>query len=80
MARSGLGIQMVRSMLSAAECRSNSIECKHLARESLSPSIRVAWANMARTWMVLAAQTDGIEELLGERRTHILEHKSPYSN
>jgi hypothetical protein len=33
--------------------------------------IRMAWANMARTWMVLAAQTDRIEELLRERRTHM---------
>jgi hypothetical protein len=72
MARSGLGIQMVRSMLSAAECRSNSIECKRLAREALSLPIRMAWSNMARTWMALAAQTDRIEELLRERRTHIL--------
>jgi hypothetical protein len=67
-------------MLSAAECRSNSIECKRLARESLSPSIKMAWADMARTWAALAAKTDRIEELLRERRTHIPEHKSPYSN
>jgi hypothetical protein len=58
-------------MLSAAECRSNSKECERMAREALSRPIVAAWANMARTWMVLAAQTDRIEELLRERRTHM---------
>jgi hypothetical protein len=41
------------------------------ARVSL-PVDQDGMANMARTWMALAAQTDRIEELLRERRTHIL--------
>jgi hypothetical protein len=61
----------VWSMLSARECRSNSKECERLAREALSPPIRTAWANMARTWRSLANQTDHIENLLRERRTHM---------
>jgi hypothetical protein len=72
--RIGLGIpigQTVWPMLSATECRSNSKECERLAREALSPLIRTAWANMARTWIVLAKQTDHIENLLREHRTHI---------
>jgi hypothetical protein len=58
-------------MLSAAECRSNSEECERMAREALFPLIRTAWAKMARTWGALADQTDHIENLLREHRTHV---------
>jgi hypothetical protein len=58
-------------MLSAAECRSNSKECERLAREALSPPIKMAWADMARTWAALADKTDRIENLLREHRTHM---------
>jgi len=63
--------QTMWSMLSATECRSNSKECERLAREALSRPIVAAWANMARTWLVLANQTDHIEKLLRENRTHM---------
>jgi len=59
------------SMLSAAECRSNSVECERLAREALSSPIRMAWADMARTWTTLADKTDRIENLLREHRTRL---------
>jgi hypothetical protein len=63
--------QTARPLLSAAECRSNSVECERLAREALSRQIGAAWANMARTWLALANQTDHIENLLREHRTHM---------
>ena len=59
------------SMLSATECRSNSLECERMAREALSRPIVSAWSNMARTWLALANQTDHIEKLLRENRTHM---------
>jgi len=49
--------QTALRMLPAAECRSNSVECERLAREALSSPIRMAWADMARTWTVLADKT-----------------------
>jgi hypothetical protein len=58
-------------MLSATECRSNSIECERMAREARSSPIRTALAKMARDWIALADQTDHIEDLLREHRTHI---------
>jgi hypothetical protein len=58
-------------MLSATECRSNSIECARLAREASTPPIRSAWANMARNWIVLADQIDRIENFLRVPRTLI---------
>ena len=58
-------------MLSATECPSNSKECERLARKALSTPIRMAWANMARAWRALANQTDHIENLLREHRTHM---------
>jgi hypothetical protein len=58
-------------MLSAMECRSKSEECERLAHEALSLEIRTAWAKMARTWALLADQTDHIENLLKEHRTHM---------
>ena len=60
------------SMLSAKECRSNSKECERLAREALSLSIKMAWANMARTWIALADQTDHVENLLRAPHAHAL--------
>ncbi len=62
---------MVWPMLSATECRSNSTECERMAREALSMPIKMAWADMARTWAALADKTDRIENLLREHRSHL---------
>ena len=58
-------------MLSATECRSNSIECERLAREASTPPVKTAWANMARTWIALGDQIDRIENFLRAHRTHM---------
>jgi hypothetical protein len=58
-------------MFSATECQSNSKECERLAREALAPPVRMALAKMARAWIVLADQTDDIENLLRVHRTRI---------
>jgi hypothetical protein len=62
---------LTKSMLSVMECQDNSIECERLAREALSLPIKTAWAKMARTWIALADQTDHVENLLREHRTHM---------
>ena len=62
---------MLWPMFSATECLSNSKECERLAREALAPPVRMALAKMARAWIVLADQTDHIENLLREHRTRI---------
>jgi len=50
-------------MLSAMQCRANSVKCVRMAREAAAPQIRAVWTNMARTWTTLAAQTDHIEKI-----------------
>jgi hypothetical protein len=42
-----------------------------MAREARTPPLRTALAKMARAWIALADQTDHIENLLREHRTHM---------
>jgi len=48
------------------ECRQHALECVRLAQTTKDPKARQAWSDLAKTWLIFAADLEANESLLDE--------------
>ena len=48
------------------ECRQRALECVRLAQTTKDPEARQTWSDLAKTWLIFAADLEANESLLEE--------------